>query len=253
MFTCMTVHHTEGTRPGPARFERVHRRSGHVILATFCIFLVLAGFLQVTSHKADAAAVLKYKVKPGDTLTGLAARYGTTVRELRELNRVSAKGLIRIGETLRIPAPVDLPISADLPARLAANAERLALRRHTQKWAKKNGIPADLLEATLWLESGFNQSKVSKTGAVGVGQLMPDTSAFIARSLIGRDLDPNNAEDNIRMSARYLWYLLKMHDGNATKALQAYYQGQGSIRSNGLYPDTVQYARNVQALRKRFR
>ena len=36
-------------------------------------------------------------------------------------------------------------------------------------------------------------------------------------------------------------------------ALQAYYQGQGSIRANGLYPDTVQYARNVQALRKRFR
>ena len=249
----MTVHQNNGNRRGPTRIERFHRRAGHLFLAVFCIFLVLAGFLQLTTKEADAATVLKHTVKSGDTLSGLAVRYGTSARELRELNRVPTNGLIRVGAILRIPAPVDLLVSGDLPARLAANAERLALRRHTQKWAKKNGIQADLLEATLWLESGFNQTKVSKTGAVGVGQLMPETSTFIAQSLIGRDLDPTNAEDNIRMSARYLWYLLKMHDGNATRALQAYYQGQGSIRANGLYPDTVQYARNVQSLRKRFR
>ena len=248
----MTVHLHADAKRRQTRIERLHRRSGRVFLATLCIFIVTAGFVNVSNRKADASTVPTHRVRAGDTLTALAVRYGTTVGDLRSLNRVPASDLIRVGATLHIPRPKVTVFSGDLPARLAANAQRLALRAHTQKWAKKNGIPADLLEATLWLESGFNQSKVSKTGAVGVGQLMPKTSAFIASSLIGRELDPSEAEDNIRMSARYLWYLLKMHDGDATKALQAYYQGQGSIRSNGLYLDTVQYARNVQALRKKF-
>ena len=208
----MTVHlHTDAKRR-QARIERLHRRSGHVLLAILCIFIVTAGFVNVTSREADAGTMFSHRVRTGDTLTALAVRYGTTVGDLRSLNRVPASDLIRVGAMLHIPHPNVTVLSGDLPARLAGNAERLALRTHTQKWAKKNGIPADLLEATLWLESGFNQSKVSKTGAIGVGQLMPKTSAFIASSLIGRNLDPGEAEDNIRMSARYLWYLLKMHD-----------------------------------------
>ena len=221
-----------------------------------CIFLVCGAAAGFQSRRADAVGVITkgHKVKPGDTLSGIAVRYGTTVAELRKLNAIAKSDLIHVGANLRLPVVQvsDAPGSS-LPARLAANQKRLALRTHTAKWAKKNGIPVDLLEATLWLESGFNQSKVSSTGAIGVGQLMPETSAFIASHLIGRDLDPNNVEHNIRMSARYLWYLLKMYDGDSTKALHAYYQGQGSIRANGLYRDTIQYGRNVQALRKKFR
>ena len=44
------------------------------------------------------------------------------------------------------------------------------------------------------------------------------------------------AEDNIRMSARYLWYLLKMHDGNTTQGTAGVLpRAKGSIRANGLY------------------
>lgn len=236
------------------RVEAFHARARRVIVPVVMILLVSVGALGLSNRKASAVGVVTsgHKVIPGDTLSALATRYGTTVAVLRELNNLPPSGLIRVGARLRLP-PRLRPSTSSLPVRLASNKERLALRSHTAKWAKKNGIPVDLLEATLWLESGFNQDKVSSTGAIGVGQLMPQTSAFIERHLIGRDLNPEVVEDNIRMSARYLWYLLKMHDGDSTKALHAYYQGQGSIRANGLYADTIQYAKNIQALRKKFR
>jgi LysM repeat protein len=223
-----------------------------------CLALTLAGWLMVGQHQADAvgaigAAPPTYTVKPGDTLSALAVRFDTTVAEMASLNNLTDHGLIRVGTRLRLPRKKPVNAASSLPARLARNQDRLALRAYTAKWAKKNGIPVDLLEATLWLESGFDQKKVSSTGAIGVGQLMPETSAFISGSLIGRRLDPHDVEDNIRMSARYLWYLLRMHGGDSTKALHAYYQGQGSIGANGLYHDTIQYARNIQALRRRFR
>lgn len=201
---------------------------------------------------ADLATV--HVVASGESLSSLAAKYGIGRSRLANLNKLPADAHLRIGQRLAVPALIDLPGSSPkLPARLRADAQRLKVRAYAKKWANRNGIPVDLLEATMWLESGYNQSKVSKKGAIGVGQLMPGTAAFIETHLIGVDLDPRNTEHNVRMSARYLWYLLKMHDGDSTKALHAYYQGASSVRERGLYDDTIAYARNVQALRKRFR
>jgi soluble lytic murein transglycosylase-like protein len=64
-------------------------------------------------------------------------------------------------------------------------------------------------------------------------------------------LDPKVPEENIRLSARYLRYLLDLV-GNENAALAGYYQGLGSVRRNGLYADTIQYVQNVQFLRRYF-
>jgi soluble lytic murein transglycosylase-like protein len=193
-----------------------------------------------------------YVVRSGDSLSSIAGRQNTTVSALAKANKLKFTSPLRIGQSLSLPK-VELHGPKSLPARLRANPKRLAVRKHTAKWAKANDIPQDLLEATLWQESGFDQSKVSSTGAIGVGQIMPDTAGFIEKELIGVDLNPRNTENNVRMSARYLRYLLKANNSNSTKALHAYYQGMGSIQDNGLYDDTIKYARNVQALRKHFK
>jgi LysM repeat protein len=44
-----------------------------------------------------------YVVKPGDTLSSIAARYGTTVQELAALNGISNPNLIYAGQVLQIP------------------------------------------------------------------------------------------------------------------------------------------------------
>jgi soluble lytic murein transglycosylase-like protein len=193
-----------------------------------------------------------YRVRPGDSLSVIAGRQNTTVAALAKANNMKLNAPLRIGQSLSLPK-VELHGPKSLPTRLRANPKRLAVRKHTAKWAKANNIPQDLLEATLWQESGFDQSRVSSTGAIGVGQIMPETAGFIEKELIGVDLNPHNTENNVRMSARYLRYLLKANKSNTTKALHAYYQGMGSIQENGLYDDTIKYARNVQALRRHFK
>lgn len=201
--------------------------------------------------------VRTHVVVSGDTLTGVARRYDVALTDIRAMNPklVSKSGGIRIGAKLRVPTVDRL---TKLPLTLRVNRDRLRLRPLIRKWSAANDIPADLVEATLYLESGWNQNRVSSTGAVGVGQLMPGTAAFIKSGLIGARagglaLDERRPEDNIRMSARYLRFLLKFHKGDPTNALHAYYQGIGSIRSRGLYNDTRNYAAAIQSLRARFR
>jgi membrane-bound lytic murein transglycosylase D len=42
-------------------------------------------------------------VKAGETLTGLAQRYGVTVAALRQANGIPPQGVLKAGTTLRIP------------------------------------------------------------------------------------------------------------------------------------------------------
>ena len=44
-----------------------------------------------------------YKVQSGDTLSGIAARFGTTVAKLAALNNLTNPSLIRVGQVLKIP------------------------------------------------------------------------------------------------------------------------------------------------------
>ena len=46
---------------------------------------------------------ITYVVQPGDTLSGIAARYGTTYQTLAALNGITNPNLIYAGQTIRIP------------------------------------------------------------------------------------------------------------------------------------------------------
>jgi LysM repeat protein len=44
-----------------------------------------------------------YKVRSGDTMSAIAARFGTTIAEIAALNNIANPSLIRVGQVLRIP------------------------------------------------------------------------------------------------------------------------------------------------------
>lgn len=46
---------------------------------------------------------VKYRIKPGETLAAIAARYGITVEELAVLNGISNPNLIQAGQEIRVP------------------------------------------------------------------------------------------------------------------------------------------------------
>lgn len=198
-----------------------------------------------------------YQVRPGDSLSVIAARTGVSLRALIDANGITNPNLIRVGRELRLPsgavvAPVDPAARYQrLPSRLRANPDRLQLIPSFERWAEHYGVPADLLMAICYRESGWQTGVVSAKGAIGVGQLMPTTATWIADHLIGVDLDPRVADDNIRMSARFLAWLIG-YMGSEEAAMAGYYQGPNSVRAIGYYDDTRAYITNIGQIRSLF-
>ena len=132
--------------------------------------------------------------------------------------------------------------------------EKRALESTFERAARESGIPVALLEAVAWRESRWRAEAFNpSSGAVGIGQLLPETSTFVANELLREpDLNPYVAVDNIRMTARYIRALLDGFSGDEKLALAAYLQGSTSVRDDGVEPTTAAFAAEVQSIRKRF-
>ena len=234
-------------------------RAARIVVGALVIALLgQATALATTRHPPPkrapapaAPAATNYVVRPGDNLETIAKRFNTTVAALASTNKVRNKNVIVIGTRLKLPAPSS---AAALPARLRAHPDRVALAPRFDYWAAHYGVPPDLLKALAWYESGWQNSVVSKTGAVGVGQLMPFTSDFVADVLLKNPaLDPAKADDNIRMSARFLRFLLDHTGGTAGLALAAYYQGLARTQQGKFFEETKRYVAGVSGTRVQFR
>jgi soluble lytic murein transglycosylase-like protein len=197
-----------------------------------------------------AVVATTHRVAAGETLSGIAARYGTTVGAIVSANKLGNANHVVIGAKLRIPN-VPAPTSG-LPTRLQASASRLALIPSFKKWSTANGLDPALVMAVAWQESGWQNSVVSPAGAIGIGQLLPSTATQVARDLIGVKLNPRVPDDNIRITARYLRWLITRANGNVDLAVAGYYQGPASVAAIGYLPSTVDYLAIVHGLRPRF-
>lgn len=203
-----------------------------------------------------------HTVAAGETLSGIAATYGVSSADLVAVNGLADANRIRVGQELQLPeGAVAGPSSSlasviarypSLPSRIVANPDRLALVASFERWAAHYGVPADLVMAVAYQESGWQSSVVSSKGAIGIGQLLPATARWIASDLIGiPDLDSYDPDDNIRMSTRFLLWLIG-YLGSESDALAGYYQGPTSLRLQGIYEQTQTYVANVEASRWRF-
>ncbi len=123
-----------------------------------------------------------------------------------------------------------------------------------ERAARDSRLPVALIEALAWRESRWRAEALNpESGAIGIGQLLPATAAFVAGELLGDPtLDPADAEDNIRMMARYLRAQVDQFEGDRELALAAYLQGSTSVRNDGISPTTAGYLADIAEIRKRF-
>lgn len=105
------------------------------------------------------------------------------------------------------------------------------------------GVDSRLVAALISAESGGNQSAVSPAGAIGVGQLMPETAKELG-------VNPYDKLQNIEGTIKYLAQMLQRFGGDVSKALAAYNAGAGAVEAyNGVppYSATQAYVNNVMS------
>jgi soluble lytic murein transglycosylase-like protein len=214
-----------------------------------------------TTSAAAPPALGGYTVRPGDTLSALAASSRVSIAAIAAENGLDPNGLLLAGTVIKLPTGAPAPVRSSQPAPAAtvvpqAAPEPTATRvgaSTVQSVASANGVSPSLAAAIAWQESGFNNAMVSGANARGVMQVMPGTWSYVQQNLLGgRTLNPASATDNVTAGVLYLKSLLNQTGGNESAAIAGYYQGLGSVQSRGVLPETAHYVANVQALRSRF-
>jgi soluble lytic murein transglycosylase-like protein len=108
--------------------------------------------------------------------------------------------------------------------------------------AGRHGVSASLVESVIRVESAFNPSAISRKGAQGLMQLMPQTASSLG---VRNAFDP---KQNIEGGVRHLRYLIDRYPGNLSLAVAAYNAGEGAVdRYRGIppYAETQDYVRKV--------
>lgn len=109
----------------------------------------------------------------------------------------------------------------------------------------RHGVDPALVHAIVKVESDFNPFAMSRKGAMGLMQLMPQTAFDM------KVRDTFNPGENIDGGVKYLRYLIDRYEGNLTLALAAYNSGETAVKKWGTippFPETKNYVQRVLKL-----
>jgi soluble lytic murein transglycosylase len=119
------------------------------------------------------------------------------------------------------------------------------LERLIDQHCGSHALDAKLVRALIQVESGWNPTAVSRVGAVGLMQLMPDTAALLQVA------DPYDPDENVRGGTAFLRRMIDRFDGRVELALAAYNAGPQAVeRYGGIppYAETRDYVRRILRL-----
>jgi soluble lytic murein transglycosylase-like protein len=111
-----------------------------------------------------------------------------------------------------------------------------------QKTAEKHRVDPRLVRAVIATESNWNATAVSRKGAQGLMQLIPETAQQLG---VADAFDP---AQNVDGGVRYLSMMLERYNGDVHMALAAYNAGPGAVdRSGGMprFQETRNYVQKV--------
>ena len=104
-------------------------------------------------------------------------------------------------------------------------------------------LPKSLVHAVVTAESAYDPNAISRTGAVGLMQLMPETARRYGVK------NRRNPSDNLSGGTRYLRDLLNMFNNDLALALAAFNAGENAVKDNGNrvppYAETREYVKKV--------
>jgi len=107
------------------------------------------------------------------------------------------------------------------------------------------GVDATLIRSVMQIESAFDALAVSRAGAVGLMQLMPDVAQELGVE------DPLDPRQNVMGGVKYLRRLLDLYRGNVRLALASYNAGATNVAEYGgvpPFPETQKYVKQITRL-----
>ena len=164
-------------------------------------------------------------------------------RQRSSLDAQGGAAARQIASAARQPKPP--PWTPPPPAAAVADCSALTdshLNQLIEKASKNNVLTPDLLRAVIRRESSFQPCAVSRSGAMGLMQLMPGTAFDLGVE------DPFDAEQNIEAGSRFLRSLLDRYSGNLSLALSAYNAGPARIDAIQAVPpikETQDYVKEI--------
>ncbi|HET9999643.1 MAG TPA: transglycosylase SLT domain-containing protein [Ktedonobacteraceae bacterium] len=207
-----------------------------------------------------------YTVHRGDTLSLIAHRYNTNYSTLARVNGIRNVNLIFVNQQLCIPYRLGNGGNQGGgrgSSGVLANGTVLWYDYNALQWSSRDqvvtllrraasmyGLPANLLLAIAWQESGWYQHVIAWDGGIGVMQLMPYTAMGLNRQT-GIRRDPYHLWDNILLGTIYLRSLWNGFHGDLVNIISAYNEGGWAVIHRGIF--NWRYVNNVLSLMRTFR
>jgi hypothetical protein len=123
------------------------------------------------------------------------------------------------------------------------------IRAIASRYSEKYDIDTNLIMAVIQVESSFRVDAVSRAGARGLMQLMPETAKELGVA------DVFCPEQNIYGGVKYLAALMNLYDGDIGLVLAAYNAGIGNVTRFGNsippFPETMGFIERVLEIHRR--
>lgn len=205
----------------------------------------------VNPDSVDAAAVMKFRGTLGANVkapipnddwnpgTPQQSDLGTPQKADISDNQTPS---VDTSEKANATTDTTLPSNVRNTGVLECNSE---LNSYFLEAANTYGIDVNLLKCVAYAESNFNPEATSRSGAMGVMQLMPKTAEGLGVT------DAYDAKQNIMGGAKYLSIQLERFDGDVELALAAYNAGPGNVQKyNGIPPfeETQNYVKKIMEI-----
>jgi hypothetical protein len=129
-----------------------------------------------------------------------------------------------------------------LAAHGAGLSEVAGYRQIAESEALRTGVPRQIVDAVMRVESGYNPSASGLAGEVGLMQILPSTAAMLGfRGTMEELREPST---NIRLGVTYLAQAWRLAAGDLCTTVMKYRAGHGETRFSFL---SVEYCRRIRA------